>query len=148
AVGSFAVLGSAPLGALALLRSWRLEPGDSEDDGKVALARTQLAMLLGVALTAFADLIAMAERFDRWRRGCGAPGRIAVGGSGLALTLPTIWAVVRALPPRPDKAAVSSLIFAVVSLPLFGWALWLFARGSIVSLPGELQALVFGCVWL
>jgi hypothetical protein len=146
AVGSFAVLGSAPLGALALLRAWRLEPGDA--DGKVALARTQLAILLGIALTSFADLIAMGQRYDRWIHGFAAPGMIALVGSGLALSLPTIWAIARTLPARGDRAAVSSLILVVVSLALFGAALWLFARGSIVSLPSELQALVFGCVWL
>lgn len=142
-VGSFAVILSVPLSAVAVLRTrWAFSRGWDEARA-FALRRAQLAIALAVILASAADATALIWRLDRWRTATGAPWiEAAVAGPALLVLIGALAA--SAWTAQTGRAKAVDGMQAVAAVVAFVAGLSLFPGRIIRTAPGELAALACG----
>jgi hypothetical protein len=126
-VGSFCMIVSFLLATLSLVRAfWPYRSGSPKAIQKAFLARTQIAVPLGVLVTLACDLVAMARHTSSWT---GKPATaellgLITGMAALSLgVLFIIWRSARLLALPVDRGqsrkAILALLFCVLILGLF-----------------------------
>ncbi len=146
-IGSFCLIVSVLLAVLSLLRAFR--PYRPEPPGalhKVFLARTQIALALGVLVTLAGDAIAMARHLSTWTGKAATSELLALMGGMAALSFAVLFLVRQSareveLPVIPGQSARALIVVLAAVLVLA-----LFPEDAIHSVFPHFLAIVIGFV--
>ncbi|HEX9069112.1 MAG TPA: hypothetical protein VF807_10105, partial [Ktedonobacterales bacterium] len=147
AVGSYAVLASGFLAALALVRvSWPVRPARDRAPRAILLARTKLAIVLMVVVTVAADGVALARHTAAWQ-GTTAGIVLCALLSGLILIALATGMVIRPA-GLVTRASRGHIVWAALVLAGSLVVLAVYPEALRDSIPGELFTVVTGAVLL
>jgi len=147
AAGSFCLIICSLLAALSLFRALRTYSAKEMPPLSGSfLARTQMAVSLGILATVGADAIAMMRQTSQWAARPGATELLALLASMGALAAAVLLLVSRAASPGPSRSRGSSFKRATVTIAFSGFVLAVFPDEWIQSLPLHLLAILIGFV--
>lgn len=147
AAGSYCLIVSTLLAALCFVRTlWSLAVKPASGPRHTFLARTQLAIALGVLVTIVADAVALTRHASQWIAKPAADELLALLAGLAALALVCLALVPRPAVniPLPQKVNVRKR--AAITIVLSTIAIFLFPDNRVSSLPIHLLAMLLGSV--
>jgi hypothetical protein len=147
AIGSFCMIVSALLALLSLVRAFRpYGAGLPTPLRETFLARTQIAVPLGVLVTLGADGIAMARHLPQWA-GKAATGELLALEAGLAtLTIAVLILVRRSILPAQSSVSAREWRRALIAVLISAAILAFFPEDVIQSVTLHFMAIILGFV--
>jgi hypothetical protein len=145
AAGSYCLIVSTLLAALCFVRAlWSLAMKPASGPRKVFLARTQLAIALGILVTIVTDAVALTRHASQWIAKPAASELLALLAGVAALALVSLVLVLRPAVniPLTQKAIVRKRAAITIALSIV--AMFLFPDNRVSSLPIHLLAMLLG----
>jgi hypothetical protein len=149
AIGSFGIQVAGFLGFLSFIRVfWFYRKGAVSEEQKVTLARTQMLVVLAVAVTLAGDRVAMARYPSLWTTSAGGAELAALLGGLFLMTLAAGVLVYRSV--REIKPHLSSNLWirALIVLAVAGVILAIYPDSLRQGTPGVLFTVIVGTVLL